>query len=389
MRFSREPTEQEVALFWRKHQKRLLLSPSPQYRLDKKFVRTLLSRCIAVHDKELKRSTARELVRVQKNVGYTLDNPETHLLFAGASTYNKSKATSYGQIRIPTRLLSDAQKQKRGIALTHRLFYDLFVAPLLPLTVVDHVCSHSHGLCCRPEHLHQISIAENCRNAFRDSNRDVAGSQNPNSVLTEEEVRSIRKSVLTDSLIALLYNVSRSHISALRQLPADENPHWRVAWPTPQTMARTRKRTRFSTYVRHHSRRKLCEQEDYLAATLLMAIAKASGTSAKRLNKSKDATHALTAQFGRGTKAPPRFAAEVLRRFVKRSVNSHVGVNEHDGQRQKWTADQLALAFQGLAKLREISQTWTADDLALAGEGYLSPIDKSDKPALFCRQADE
>jgi hypothetical protein len=74
---------------------------------------------------------------------------------------------------------------------------------------------------------------------------------------------------------------------------------------------------------------------------------------------------------------------------VKRSVNSHVGVNEHDGQRQKWTADQLALAFQGLAKLREISQTWTADDLALAGEGYLSPIDKSDKPALFCRQADE
>ena len=366
MRFRREPTEGEIALFWGKYQKRLRLLPSPKYRLDKLFVRKLLSRCLVVHDTELRRRTARELARFQTHVACTLRNAETHLIFGGASTYNSGKTTSYGQIRIPTRLLSEAQKQQRGIVLTHRLFYDFFIAPLLPLTVVDHVCSHSAGLCCRPEHLQQISIAENTRNAFRDSNRIVSGSLNPNAVLTEEEVRSIRKSVITDERIALLYNVSRSHISALRRLPVKQNPHWRFAWPTPHTRARKRKRTRFSTYVRNHSRRKLCEQEDYLAATLLMAIAKASGTSAKRLNKSKDATEALTAHFGVGTKSSPRFAGEVLRRFVKRSVNAYVGVNPHDGQRQTWTAEQLALAFEGLAKLRltEISFALPATKVA-------------------------
>ena len=73
-----------------------------------------------------------------------------------------------------------------------------------------------------------------------------------------------------------------------------------------------------------------------------------------------------TAQFGVGTKSSPRFAGEVLRRFVKRSVNAYVGVNPHDGQRETWTAEQLALAFEGLAKLRltEISLALPATKVA-------------------------
>ena len=49
--------------------------------------------------------------------------------------------------------------------MAHRVAYELFVGPLAPGMVIDHLCKNTR--CVNPDHLEQVTQATNCRRKKR------------------------------------------------------------------------------------------------------------------------------------------------------------------------------------------------------------------------------
>ena len=97
----------------------------------------------------------------------------------------------------------------------HRVSYEFAYGEIEPGHVVCHRCDNP--ACVRPEHL--FSGITQLNNIDRDlKNRQVRGSRNGRSVLTEDEIRAIRRlheKGHTQSGIAEHFNVTPSNISKI------------------------------------------------------------------------------------------------------------------------------------------------------------------------------
>lgn len=87
---------------------------------------------------------------------------------------------------------------------------------------VCHKCDNPS--CCNPEHLFLGTRSENMKDAvFKgrhkgyENIKSSRGVENGRAKLTEEAVREIRKSILTENALAKRYGVSRSQIGSIRR----------------------------------------------------------------------------------------------------------------------------------------------------------------------------
>jgi hypothetical protein len=108
----------------------------------------------------------------------------------------------YGQVRI-----NNINYQ------SHRVLWLLAGNTIPEGHVIRHKCRLKN--CVNPEHLETGTQAENMADMIRDgtSNR---GSKNPNTKLTEAQVREIRNSDKTQWELAQIYNVKQSAISNIK-----------------------------------------------------------------------------------------------------------------------------------------------------------------------------
>jgi hypothetical protein len=125
-----------------------------------------------------------------------------------------SKIDGYGVIGIGGR--------GTGKILAHRLAY-LLAHGVIPGrdeyhgTVVRHACDNR--LCCNPAHLEIGSQADNVRDMDSRERRVVVahpGSKHGNAKLTEDDVRAIRASTESNTVLGERYGVDRHHIAGIR-----------------------------------------------------------------------------------------------------------------------------------------------------------------------------
>ena len=107
--------------------------------------------------------------------------------------------------------------------LAHRIAYELWVGEIPNDLLVRHKCDNRK--CVNPEHLELGTQTDNMRDMVARGRRPhTIGTQNPNSKLTEDDVKEIR--VLLDfgflqKEIAEMYGVSQTRISVIKL-----NKHW-------------------------------------------------------------------------------------------------------------------------------------------------------------------
>jgi len=100
----------------------------------------------------------------------------------------------------------------RGQEWAHRLSYRVFVGEpggQLVLHSCDIPC------CVNPAHLHLGDDALNTREAF-ERGRHPLGSRRPGAKLTDEKVREIKASTLSDQKLAKIYGVGHKTIENIR-----------------------------------------------------------------------------------------------------------------------------------------------------------------------------
>ncbi len=111
--------------------------------------------------------------------------------------------TGYGRLTIPGTGLAVA---------THRLAYELWVAPIPDGAIIRHTCDNPP--CVNPDHLVTGTTADNMRDKV-ERNRQQKGSQIPNSKLCEADVKEIRSLYATgmfQNAIANRFGVSKATI---------------------------------------------------------------------------------------------------------------------------------------------------------------------------------
>jgi len=331
--------------------KRITVEPKPRYLIDRRFVSRLLCRCILVR--------AKAFTNIKDILAKPLDfytrtaeiDASCHMLWGGARTSLKGRP-SYGQVRIPKRLLTKEQrKRKRHIVTTHKLFYDSFVGPCAVPDVVDHICACTMGVCVNPMHLQAISRSQNNSAPFIDGTRSMEGEQNPNARLGVEDVLQIRRYVQTDAHCALVYNVTRQCISSLRKLPASANAHWKNAWPSrvPETRP---KKTRFEAMLERLSPRlKLHALEDEVALRVFEHLAVKMDEPMETLNGNQGAVDACQRLFGTGSAANGKstYTMQVISRAIRRRSNSNAGASDVHSSGRQWTAPMFERCIAALA----------------------------------------
>jgi len=127
----------------------------------------------------------------------------------------RSKIDGYGVIGVGGR--------SAGKMLSHRVAWMLANGEIPTSaeyhgTVVRHTCDNR--LCCNPAHLEIGSQADNVRDMDcrgRRLNKPHPGSSHPNAKLTEDDVRAIRASSETNSVLAARYGIDRHHIAGIRK----------------------------------------------------------------------------------------------------------------------------------------------------------------------------
>ena len=97
----------------------------------------------------------------------------------------------------------------RGSLSTHRLFYEVWTGPIEPGKLIMHSCDNPP--CVNPEHLIQGTHKDNMADA-KNKGRKYVGITNPNSKLTEFQVRYVREMYATGvtmNKLSKTLNVSR------------------------------------------------------------------------------------------------------------------------------------------------------------------------------------
>lgn len=96
----------------------------------------------------------------------------------------------------------------------HRYNYELHKGPIPEGLVLRHHCDNSK--CVNPDHLIPGTHADNVRDRVL-RNRSAIGSSNGRAKLTEDQVREIKQSNLTQAELAKKYNVDRKVIYSIRK----------------------------------------------------------------------------------------------------------------------------------------------------------------------------
>lgn len=112
-------------------------------------------------------------------------------------------------------------KQGRTYHMVHRLVAEAFISNPENKRTVNHIDGNKSNN--NLSNLEWNSYSENCLHAFRTGlhiPHDVTGIKNPRALVTEDEVRGIRKMLETklyfDREIAKVYGVSRELINAIK-----------------------------------------------------------------------------------------------------------------------------------------------------------------------------
>lgn len=115
----------------------------------------------------------------------------------------------YGQFKITNRPV------KYGVA--HRFIFECINGDVGDNRVVRHTCDNPP--CCNPNHLLKGTQADNMADMVARSRhvRKVhGGTKNPNSILSEDDVRAIRASKDSHQHVADSYGVSKGAVAAIR-----------------------------------------------------------------------------------------------------------------------------------------------------------------------------
>lgn len=103
--------------------------------------------------------------------------------------------------------------------MTHRIAYTVFKGEIPEGLLVLHKCDN--GRCCNPDHLFLGTQKDNVQDCIRKGRRIVGkrlkGETNPNSKITEDDVREIRKSKLCLRELSEIYGVSICIISKVKR----------------------------------------------------------------------------------------------------------------------------------------------------------------------------
>ena len=95
----------------------------------------------------------------------------------------------------------------------HRVAYEQVHGPIPKGLVVRHTCDNK--LCINPAHLLLGTQADNIQDKC-ERQRQAKGTAANKSKLTDEDIRSIRKSDMPQTRLAVLYNVTQSAISRIQ-----------------------------------------------------------------------------------------------------------------------------------------------------------------------------
>jgi hypothetical protein len=116
----------------------------------------------------------------------------------------------YGQFKVSNRPV-----RFKG---AHRFVFEMLNGPQPPEVVVRHSCDNP--ICCNPAHLSGGSHADNVADKVaRGRQRGVPqpGAFNPRARLQDDDVREIRASKESHSVVAKRYGVHKQTVAAIRQ----------------------------------------------------------------------------------------------------------------------------------------------------------------------------
>ena len=96
----------------------------------------------------------------------------------------------------------------------HRYVYEQLVGSIPKGKLVMHTCDNPP--CVNPKHLKLGTVADNQKD-MQEKRRSPRGLEHWNGRLTDAQVRAIRKSTSSQTVLAYRYKVNPSHICRLRQ----------------------------------------------------------------------------------------------------------------------------------------------------------------------------
>ena len=303
------------------------------YKLDTKLATKLLSR-------------TRPASHEHTNLAPPDHGSDECLIWQGSTTGSLSKVSIHGQIRMPVRL--DKRNQK---VLVHRLLHDCCVAPT-PFfhsdtgeeLVVCHQCHQgSKGLCLRPSHLRLATKKQNSAEMKEDNPHLNQGEKNPNNKLKVADVEFIAKTSLPTSTLALMFDVHDSHIR--RILDGVQWAHITgIGTTSEKAPARKKQRRRLSTLDAMSKRYRLLLEEATLATHCFACaheqyrLVNDKPKPKRVLNRAPEVVQRIASVLGIGNveaHGKSKHAVVAIRRFIRRSVNSHCG--SASGQRWTWS----------------------------------------------------
>jgi len=103
---------------------------------------------------------------------------------------------------------------KKKIASAHRTSYEAFIGEIPKGKLVAHICDNR--LCVNPAHLFLATHAENSADMVA-KNRSARGEKCGKSKLTEEQVKFIRESNLSQRKLGAMFNVSHANIGYVKR----------------------------------------------------------------------------------------------------------------------------------------------------------------------------
>ena len=104
--------------------------------------------------------------------------------------------------------------EKKSTASAHRVSYEAFVGEIPEGMIIAHVCDNR--LCVNPEHLWLAIHAENSADMVS-KKRSARGEKCGRSKLTEEQVRFIRESDLSQRKLGAMLGVSHANIGYIKR----------------------------------------------------------------------------------------------------------------------------------------------------------------------------